>query len=363
MKNLYSLLILLAYSAALNVFGQAAGYKYSNEFLSIGVGARNLALSGAVVASTGDASSAMWNPAGLNNLTSKRNVSLMHAEYFAGIAKYDFGSAAFKVDSNQSVAISVVRFGVDNILNTTELIDAQGNVNYSRITKFSTADYAYVLSYARKLPVKGLTAGANLKVVNRIIGDFAKAWGFGLDVGVQYAHKGWQMGLMAKDITTTVNNWQFSLTDTVKDVFEATGNTIPQNGLEITLPRFILGVGKQMSLKRGFGLMVEANAVITTDGKRNALIVGDPISVQPAIGAELGFKKIVFLRTGLGNFQRVKAPVGNYDEVTFQPNLGIGINLDTFLKTGGLSLDYALTDIGDRSVAIYSNIFTLQFRF
>lgn len=363
MKKLYSLFLFLFCCSVLVGFGQSTNYKYSNEFLSIGVGARNLALSGAVVASTNDATSAMWNPAGLINLQSKRNVSLMHAEYFAGIAKYDFGSAAYKVDSNQSVAISVIRFGVDNILNTTELIDAQGNVNYSRITKFSTADYAYVLSYARKLPIKGLTAGANFKVVNRIIGDFAKAWGFGLDLGLQYSRKGWQMGVLAKDITTTVNNWQFSLSDTVKDVFQATGNTIPQNGLEVTLPRFILGIGKQMSLKKGFGLMVEANAVVTTDGKRNALIVGDPVSVQPAIGAELGFKKIVYLRAGVGNFQRVKAPVGNYDEITFQPNLGIGINLDTFLKTGGLSLDYALTDIGDRSVAIYSNIFSLQFRF
>jgi hypothetical protein len=38
-----------------------------------------------------------------------------------------------------------------------------------------------------------------------------------------------------------------------------------------------------------------------------------------------------------------------------QPNIGLG------LKIKSVSLDYALTDIGDNSVALYSNIFSLKF--
>jgi hypothetical protein len=34
----------------------------------------------------------------------------------------------------------MIRFGVDDILNTTELIDSQGNIDYNRIT--ATADMA-----------------------------------------------------------------------------------------------------------------------------------------------------------------------------------------------------------------------------
>jgi hypothetical protein len=46
----------------------------------------------------------------------------------------------------------VNRFGVDDILNTTELIDSEGNIDYNRISLFSTADYGFTFSYARKLP-------------------------------------------------------------------------------------------------------------------------------------------------------------------------------------------------------------------
>ena len=59
--------------------------KYSNEFLSIGVGARSLSMSNAMVANTDDATSGYWNPAGLTSMQSDFDASLMHAEYFAGI--------------------------------------------------------------------------------------------------------------------------------------------------------------------------------------------------------------------------------------------------------------------------------------
>jgi len=114
-------LILLILSA----FG-LAGYaqsKYSNEFLSLGLGARGLAMSNTMCALTDDVTSAYWNPAGLTRMDKRYQLALMHAEYFAGIAKYDYGGLAYKIDTNQSVAFSYIRFGVDNIMNTTQLID------------------------------------------------------------------------------------------------------------------------------------------------------------------------------------------------------------------------------------------------
>jgi hypothetical protein len=41
--------------------------------------------------------------------------------------------------------------------------------------------------------------------------------------------------------------------------------------------------------------------------------------------------------------------------MTFQPNLGLG------LKIKGVTIDYALTDIGDQSTALFSNVFSLRF--
>ena len=63
-------------------------------------------------------------------------------------------------------------------LDTTQLIDDQGNINYDRISTFSTADYGLTFSYARKLPLDGLNFGVNAKIIRRIIGDFAFFLGF-----------------------------------------------------------------------------------------------------------------------------------------------------------------------------------------
>ena len=164
--------------------------KYSNEFLNIGVDAAALGMSNAVVASTSDVNSGYWNPAGLVNLEDNQ-LSIMHASYFANIANYDYIAFAKPLDDKSAIGVSVIRFGVDDILNTTQLIDAEGNIDFNRISLFSTADWAVTFSYARELPLDGLNIGANAKVVRRVIGDFANSWGFGIDVGLQWKKGNW----------------------------------------------------------------------------------------------------------------------------------------------------------------------------
>jgi hypothetical protein len=334
-----------------NCFAQAP--KYSNEFLAIGVGARAFGMSNASVASVNDITSGYWNPAGLQGIKNDMQIALMHSEYFAGIAKYDYGAVARRLDSSSVIALSMIRFGVDNIPNTTELIDAAGNVNYDKITQFSAADYAFVLSYARTPKIKGLTLGANAKVIRRIVGDFAGAWGFGLDAGAQYDLKGWKFGAMARDVTTTFNAWSYNLTPEMKDVFAATGNEIPTNSIELTLPRLILGVAKKVNLMKDLTLLAEVNVDVTFDGRRNVVFKGYPASGDPHFGFEFGYKGIVFLRAGIMNIQQ-ESDVTGKKITTMQPNFGIGV------KIKRISIDYARTDIGNQSIALYSNIFSLR---
>lgn len=344
----------IIFLASLSLTGYAQVRKYSNEFLSIGVGARALGMSNSYISSANDVTSGYWNPAGLLNIQSNLQVGLMHSEYFAGIAKYDYGAVATRPDSTSAMGFTLIRFGVDDIPNTTELIDANGNVDYDKITSFSAADYAMLFSYAKKLKTPGLNVGGSLKIIRRKVGDFAGAWGFGLDAGAQYEHGKWKFAAVGRDVTSTFNAWSFDLTDQMKQVFAVTGNEIPENSVEITLPKMLLGASRRFDLwSNKLSLLTELDMDMTFDGKRNVLIRSNPVSFDPHWGFELGYLDLVYLRGGIGNIQQSTDVIGRYI-TTWQPNIGVGIKLK------GLALDYALTDIGDRSVALYSNVFSLR---
>jgi len=338
-----------------SLFSQAP--KYSNEFLAIGVGARALGMSNSVSAIVDDVTAGYWNPAGLIGVEQPRQVALMHSEYFAGIAKYDYAALAAKIDNSSTLGFSLIRFGVDDIPNTTELIDNEGNINYDRITSFSAADYAFIASYARKHKNEKIRYGINAKIIHRKIGDFASGWGFGIDVGAQYKHNNWYFGISGRDITSTFNAWNYNLSDKTKEIFTVTGNEIPENSLEITLPKLILGIGRSVKISEKLSSIIALDFDITTDGKRNVILKSDPFSIDPHMGFEITYKNIFFLRGGVGNVQEEK-DFGGMKTTTFQPNMGIGVNIKDIVR-----LDYALTDIGDNSGAVYSNVFSLQLNF
>ncbi len=347
-------LVILALFLSGFVFSQTAP-KYSNEFLSIGVGARALAMGNSVVASVNDVTSLYWNPAGLVQLDRQFEVGGMHSEYFAGLSKYDFLGASYKIDDNSALGLSMIRFGVDDIPNTLDLIDDDGNIRYDRISSFSVADYAFMLSYSRKAPIEGLTYGANLKVIRRIAGDFGGAWGFGFDLGAQYHYKNWLFGAQARDITSTFNAWSYN-TETFREVFEETGNEIPENGLEITLPRLLLGAGYKFILPKNFTIYPELGIDATFDGKRNTLLRTSVASFDPHLGVEIAYNNLIFVRGGFSNFQQIP-DFDDTEVLSWQPNIGLGVHYK------GFRLDYAMTDIGNQSIALYSHVFSLSYRF
>jgi hypothetical protein len=339
------------YSIFSSVFAQAP--KYSNEFLNIGVGARALGMSNSYITSVNDVTAGYWNPAGLLGIGKQHQAALMHSEYFAGIAKYDYGAFATRLDSSSVLGVSFVRFGVDDIPNTTALIDANGNIDYSRISTFSAVDNALIVSYAKQLKVPGLRLGASAKIIRRKVGDFAGAWGFGLDAGVQYDHKKWKFAAMARDVTSTFNAWSVNLTDETKQILVSTGNEIPGNSVEITLPKLLVGAARKFDITKKISLLAELNADETFDGKRNVLIKSKAISIDPHMGIEASYMNIIFLRAGVGNYQSYTDAVGKKIN-TIQPNIGVGV------KIKAVHIDYAFSDIGDRSVVLYSNVFSIK---
>ena len=353
LKGMRSAVIAVGMLVAWDAAAQDAP-KYSNEFLAIGVGARALGMGSAYTGIVSDVTSGYWNPAGLLGVKGDLQVGVMHSEYFAGIAKYDYVGLAKPIDSMSTIGFTFVRFGIDNIPNTIDLIDPSGNIDYDRITTFSSADQAFIISYARKFKIPGLRVGGNAKVIYRRVGEFGKAWGFGLDAGAKYDLGEWRFGAVVRDVTGTFNAWSYTLDQRTIDVFTQTGNEIPANSVEVTLPRLMLGAARQFRFGPKFGLITSVDLENTFDGKRNTLIKSEAVSVDPRVGIEVGYAGVVFVRGGISYFQYV-TDISGQQRLTMQPNIGLG------LKIKSVTLDYALTDIGDNSVALYSNIFSLKF--
>ena len=201
--------------------------------------------------------------------------------------------------------------------------------------------------------------GGNIKVINRTIGSFATAWGFGADLGAQWRGENLSFGISARDITTTFNAWSFDLSEEDKLVFQQTGNDIPVSRTEITLPRLIIGAAYQTKIGK-MSYLAETDFNISSNGTKAGVFSGNNLSIDPTVGIEVGFADRVFIRGGVGNIQNVINP-NNFDQVEreleFQPNIGMG------LKLGRLKVDYALTNIGGVSGILVSHIFSLSLDF
>ena len=309
-------------------------------------------MANAVTSSTNDVNSGYWNPAGLVHIKDHQ-VALMHANYFANIAQYDYIAYAKPIDNQSAWGVSLIRFGVDNIMDTTELIDSQGNIDYNRIRLFSTADYGFTFSYARKLNFSGLQYGVNAKVIRRIIGKFASSWGFGFDAGLQFEKNDWQFGLMLRDITNTNNVWNIdeAAYKKIADAIPGQNQELPES-TEITAPKAQLGLSKKFIIRYDYSILAAAN-INMRFAKTNDLLSTDFVSIDPALGVEFGYTDLVFLRAGAGNFQNVQQLDGA-EKVGFQPNIGLGF------KYKGIQVDYALTNLGNQNTTLYSNIFSVK---
>ena len=326
--------------------------KYSNEFLAIGVSARGVGMGNSVVASTSDVFSTYYNPTGLLSIEKDIQLGYMHSEHFAGIAKFDYGAVSYRISPNQAAALSFIRFGVDNIPNTLNLY-ADGVLNYDRVTMFSVADMAFFGSYAQTLPIENLQVGGNVKIIHRIAGSFAKAWGFGFDIAARYYQNHWTFAAIARDVTGTFNAWSFN-TGELREVVIITGNEIPENSLEITSPRLIGAVAYNRTIFEKLNLLGEVNIDITTDKKRNTLIKSNFISIDPQMGIEIGYDKTVYARLGVHNFQKETSESGS-KHFTVLPSIGIGLVINN------LGVDYAYSDLGNVSGALYSHMVSLHY--
>ncbi len=351
-----NLLITLLFFTITQINAQQIVRNYSNEFLNIGIGARAMSMSKSVSSFSSGVEAGYWNPAGIISVQDYE-FSIMHNSLFNGIGSYDYFGAALPVEKNDiAVGVSIIRLGVDNILNTTNLIDNNGNIDFNNISSFSSSDVAGIISIAKHFSRYNLDIGVNTKFIRRNIGDFARGNGFGFDIGVKYKYKNVKLGLTIRDVTTSFTAWKVN--DTIFDkianaqTIESNQNQEKPEKYELTLPKFQLGASYFKQLNEKYSLLT-AMDLIGRFTETNDIFTSKNISFSPNLGFELGYKNIAFFRTGVGNIQK-EIDFDNSITTTLEPNLGIGI------KIKNVDIDYAITNIGASTGVNFSNIFSIK---
>jgi hypothetical protein len=327
--------------------------KYGADFLAGGVGARALGMGGAFISQADDVYAGFWNPAGLHHVTA-REVSYMHAERFAGIVSFDYAGFAMPFSERSVLGISIIRSGVNDIKNTLDAWDAERNQPLqdpeSAITTFSAADYAFLVSYGKRLGGPW-SFGVTSKIIRRSIGDFASAWGYSMDVGVQRRTEHWALGATIQDVTTMLQSWSVDSgrLANIRDVF---GDELPEGGTELVLPVMRLGASRTLTVRPG-DLTVAMDMDVAFDGATANHISLGGAALHPRLGAELVIAQRLAFRGGFNRIQHVKG-----EGLDLTPSLGAGF------RFGRAAIDYGFGDFaGLVSDLGYSHRISAQYRF
>lgn len=145
------------------------------EFLQIGIGARATAMGEAFTATVDDVTAIYWNPSGLARI-GQLTFAAEYAQWLAGI---DFNFFALAVPTNFGtfgVGITAMR-SPEMEVTTVAAQDGTGET-------FTTASYAFALSYGRALTDR-FSLGGSMKVVNERIWN-SSATGVAFDVGTMF---------------------------------------------------------------------------------------------------------------------------------------------------------------------------------
>lgn len=328
------LLVLIAALSSAAIPAQAQRIvNYGADFLAGGVGGRALGMGGTHVALASDVSAGYWNPSGLGSLAYPE-VAYMHAERFAGVVSFDYGSIAWPINSRSTIGISFFRSGVNDIKNTLDAWDPERDRPRANpedhVTTFSAADAAFFLSYARSIR-PDLTLGASAKIIRRNIGDFANAWGYSFDIGARYRLGRFVVGANLQDAASMRQSWSVNQ-EKLANIEEVFGEALPQGGVEVVLPVARLGTGYVVEMGDN-SVTVGLDVDLAFDGQRSyALNTGD-ISYHPRLGAEYSYKGIVAVRAGVGDIR-------NSDRFGWSasPTVGAGLRLNQ------LTVDYGFGD-------------------
>lgn len=283
-------LLLLATSS------QAA--KYASDPFSLGVGARSLALGGAVIAGPFDATAPYWNPAGMNRLTG-RSITAMHAETFGSLLNHDFVGY---VDARPRGESSMKAFGF------YLYYLGGGGIKITQLNEFdrpyvvreeSHADILLSASLSGEI-AKQIDIGVAAKILYRDIGT-ESGMGLSLDAGALYdMNNTVTLGLMITDITSGVIRYSGGSEVFVDD----TSSITTKSNVESIYPTLKPAIQIKHVYRDFTGRLLAGGDVKFENLKNSAQYWSGPISIDTHYGFELGWREMLFGRAGfdIGNF-------------------------------------------------------------
>ena len=306
----FSILILVFFIHNQSVAGDLQFRKYAGEFMSIGVDARAQSMGGAFSSLSAGVASLFYNPAGIKAIQ-KTEISFMHTQQMIASVNYDFLAAGFKQDDNRVIALSLVRLGIDNIKDSRQaqrIINQAGdwNIDFSQVKDFNASDYIFTVAVAQNWR-QSWSWGVNLKLIRRNLAEH-HANGFGLDFGLQRTFKeNIYWGIALKNITTTLIAWDTGTKELVKpEVYSGVGYLYYFSKLNSTFQPVV-------------DIIIRAE-----NRQRSAEAHLGSLSLDYAAGLEYSYHRIIFVRSGLDEIQRL--------------NLGIGLQIPH------VRVDYAYTN-------------------
>ena len=314
---------------------QSVEARYTADFLTLGVGARALAMGGAGTALSDNAYAPYWNPAGLGLLT-RYEVSFMHST-LNGEDAYDFVSYIHPLKKRGAIGVSWLRVGVDDIPITSLPVASRpvGPANRPEVVgTFNNTDNAFLLAHGWRLPAfRGihLRLGGTLKLLYMSGYRTTNAIGGGADVGViamtnpEKSHQ-LMLGLQASDAFTTKLYW-----NTPPPSADLTSHT------ETILPHLKIGIATVHSLPifRSTLILALDTYIQNRGGSETKSDTetpqGSPVELHA--GAEWTLFDLLALRIGMAERS------GSLESVR-QLTAGVGLNL-RFVTGAGAGLDYA----------------------
>lgn len=285
--NVFTLVLICTISA------NADGFKkYAGEFMNLGAGGRLGGMAGAGTAFANDVTAGYWNPAGLTDADGFQ-AEFMHSKQFISSIQNNFFAISNQNADSSVLAFSVQYLTVNGIKDSRDAYDyADDKVDYSLIKYFNTADYSFLLSYAKSYDDK-LSYGMNVKLIYR---DYHSemAYGIGFDAGLKYRfNRNLRFGVMFRDITSTMIAWS-------------------SGEKEFVVPSLRLGTAYLYELSF-WDLSVQPSCdfnILFENRRSDSQFNLGSMSLDSFWGFEAGYKDIFSLRAGMDDLQRFSTGVG-----------------------------------------------------